>query len=102
MIKLAERLKAIEQFVLGHKPPPDIRTHLHVLQEYLEMEDSLLDRIATNDTSHAKIVADMLSEKAAEKAAVDAEFKKLKAENARLVAENAQGPGGDIPGGFGF
>ncbi len=42
-MKLIEHLKAIERFVLDHKPPPEIRTHLRLLREHLEADDSLLE-----------------------------------------------------------
>lgn len=79
MIKLADRFKAIEQFVLEHKPPMELRTHLHLLTEHLEMEDSLLDQIAKKDASHAKVIATM----SAEKAKVDEELAEMKAQKAK-------------------
>lgn len=58
-MKLTEHLNAIEQFVLNHRPPSEVRTHLHVLQQHLEMDDSLLDRIANKDAEIAKVTADL-------------------------------------------
>jgi len=55
MITLTDRLKAIERFVLEHRPPPEIRTHLHLLSEHLEMEDSLLAKIARIEDEKAKL-----------------------------------------------
>jgi len=68
-MKLIAHLKAIEQFVLDHKPPYEIRTHLDVLQEHLEAEDSLLDRIAEKDVQISKV--------SAEKEAIAGELDKL-------------------------
>ncbi|MGD0536058.1 MAG: hypothetical protein ABSC03_00295 [Verrucomicrobiota bacterium] len=73
-MKLTEHLKAIEQFVLDHKPPHEIRTHLVILQQHLEADDSLLDRIAKNDADHAAVVARLRTEKNT----VDAELARLK------------------------
>jgi len=80
-MKLTEHLKAIERFVLDHKPPPEIRTHLHVLEEHLEADDSLLDRIAKSDANHAAVVATM----SADKAKVDKELLDLKAHEKKAM-----------------
>src|ERR1035437_6610718 len=81
-MKLIEHLKIIEQFVLDHKPPREIRTHLDVLKQHLEMEDSLLDQIAEKEVAHAKIVSDMLAAKAkADNELADMKAQKAKAED---------------------
>ena len=84
-MKLADELKAIEQFVLDHKPPPEIRAQIHILQEHLDADDSLLDRIAANDARLAKTVADHSAQLATLKAQQAEAIDRLKAQQAKVV-----------------
>ncbi len=75
-MKLTDRLKQIEQFALDHKPPSEVRRHFDFLLEHLEMDDSLIERMATKDADHAKMIANLKDES-----------EKLRQENAVLQSK---------------